>query len=77
MQWLVGADAGTGMRGHVGGAGGGSAVQPHSMGGVRGERRDTHTHTHTHTQAHTRELCTYSLVTDPLKSARPLQKAPK
>ena len=37
------------------GCGGDSAVQPHSMGGVRGERRDTHTHTHTqeHTHTHT------------------------
>ena len=49
--------------------GGGSAVQSHSMGGVRAEGRDTHTHTeentHTHTQRekHTRKCCTYPLAT--------------
>ena len=40
------------------GVGWDSAVQPHSMGGARGERRDTHTHTqtHTHTGTYTRML---------------------
>ena len=55
------------------GGGGDSAVQPHSMGGVRGgEEGHTHTHTHTqeHTQERTRECCTYPLATYPLKSAR-------
>ena len=32
---------------------GDSAVQPHSMGGVGGERRDTHTHTGTRTGTYT------------------------
>ena len=62
--------------------GGDSAVQSHSMGGVRGgEEAHTHTHTHTHhththtgththTQERTRECCTYPLATYPLKSAR-------
>ena len=52
------------------GVGGDSAVQSHTMGGVRGERRDTHTHTQEHTQERTRECCTYPLATYPLKSAR-------
>ena len=30
------------------GCGGDSAVQPHSMGGVRGERRDTQEHAQVH-----------------------------
>ena len=34
--------------------GGHSAVQPHGVGGVGGERRDTHTHTHT--QEHTQDV---------------------
>ena len=40
------------------GCGGGSAVQPHSMGGVRGGRGGTHTgtHTHTHTGTYTQML---------------------
>ena len=49
-----------------------SAVQSHSMGGVRGESGGTHTHTHTgntHRNV-TRECCTYPLATYPLKSAR-------
>ena len=39
------------------GCGGDSAVQPHSMGGVRGGKGGTHTHTHTqeHTHTHTQE----------------------
>ena len=40
---LAGADAGTGVRGAD------SAVQSHSMGGARGERRETHKNTHTGT----------------------------
>ena len=38
-----------------GSCGGGwdAVAQPHSMGGVRGERRDTHTHTYTYTHLHT------------------------
>ena len=60
---LAGTDAGTGL-GVMWGCGGDSAVQPHSMGGRGGERRDTQTHTHTHThtrtQERTRECCTYS-----------------
>ena len=49
---LAGTDAGTGVRGHVVVWGEDSAVQPHNMGGVRGEE-EGHTHTHTHTGTHT------------------------
>ena len=49
---------------------GDSVVQPHGMGGVRGERRDTHRNTHTHTEEHRRECCTCTLATCPLKSAQ-------
>ena len=51
------------------GCGGDSAVQPHSMGGVRGGE-EGHTQEHTHTEERTRECCTYPLATYPLKSAR-------
>ena len=50
------------------GVGGDSAVQSHSVGGVRGGRGGTHTQEHT--QERTRECCTYPLATYPLKSAR-------
>ena len=50
------------------GCGGNSAVQPHSMGGVMGGTRDTHTQEHT--QERTRKCCTYPLATYPLRSAR-------
>ena len=49
------------------GCGGDSAVQPHSMDGVRGGEEG---HTQEHTQERTRECCTYPLATYPLKSAR-------
>ena len=50
---LAGTDAGTGARGHVGVPGGDSAVQPHSMGRVRGgEEGNTQEHTHTHRNVH-------------------------
>ena len=50
MQLLAATDAGTGMRSHVG-VGGNSAVQPCSLGGVRGgEEGHRQEHTHTHTQ---------------------------
>ena len=49
------------------GAGGDSAVEAHSMGGVRGGEEG---HKHTHTQERARECCTYPLATYPLKSAR-------
>ena len=65
MQLLAGTDARTGVRGQ--GAGGDSAVQPHSMGGVRGgEEGDTQEHT----QERTCECCTCPLATCLLKSAR-------
>ena len=64
---LAGTDAGTGVRGHVRVCGGDSAVQPHSMGGVRGGEEG---HTQEHTRERTRECCTYPLATHPLKSAR-------
>ena len=53
------------------GVGGDSAVQSHSVSGLRG-RAEGHTqeHTHTHTQERTGECCTYPLATYPLKSAR-------
>ena len=53
MQLLAGTDAGLGVR-----CGGGrdSAVQSHSMGGVRGGRGGTHTGTHTHTGTYMRML---------------------
>ena len=87
MQLLAGTDVGTGVRGHVRvwGGGGDSAVQSHSMGGVRGgEEGHTHTHTHTgiHTHTHTQEhrgTCTWMLhlhvdvaptLKRPIKSAR-------
>ena len=57
---------GNGGEGSCRGAGGDSAVQPHNVGGVRGEEG----HTQEHTQEHTREFCTYPLATYPLKSAR-------
>ena len=66
---LAGTDAGTGVRGHVWVWGGDSAVQSHSVGGVRGGE-EGHTQEHTHTQERTRECCTYPLATYPLKSAR-------
>ena len=59
------------------GRGENSAVQPHSVGGLMGGRRGTHTHTqehthththtpeHTHTQERTRKWCTYPLATYP------------
>ena len=70
------------------GCGGDSAVQPHSMCGVRGRggththtHRNTHTHTeehtHTHTQERTRECCTYPLAAYPMKSARRCFPLPK
>ena len=37
------------------GCGGDSALQPHSMGEVRGGRGGTRTHTHTGTHTHTEE----------------------
>ena len=46
-QLLAGTDAGTGVRGHVGGAGGILLFSP-----TVGERRDTHTHTHTQRNKH-------------------------
>ena len=49
------------------GCGGASAVQPHSMGGVRGGEEG---HTQEHAQERRRECCTYPLATYPLKSAR-------
>ena len=49
MQLLAGTDAGTGVGGSCGGVRGDSAVQPHSMGGVVGERGGTHTGTLTGT----------------------------
>ena len=64
---LAGTDAGTGVRGHVRVWGGDSAVQAHSMVGVRGGEEG---HTQEHTQERTRECCTYPLATYPLKSAR-------
>ena len=51
------------------GGGGGSAVQPRSVGGVRGGEEG---HTQEHTQERTRECCTYPLATYPFKSARKL-----
>ena len=50
------------------GVGGDSAVQSHSMGGVRGMSMEGHTQEHT--QERTRECCTYPLATYPLKRAR-------
>ena len=47
---LAGHGCGDGVKGRVGLWGGDSAVQPHSMGGVR---RDTHTGTHTQRNVHT------------------------
>ena len=62
------------MKGHVGVGAGDSAVQSHSMGGVRG-RAEGRTHTHTHTQDHpqerTRECRTYPFGDLPLKK-RPI-----
>ena len=46
---LAATDAGMGGEGSCGGAWHHSSVQPHSMGGVKGESGGTHTHTHTGT----------------------------
>ena len=53
-QLLVGTDAGTWVRGHVGVWG----LSPTVWAGWGGERRDTHTHTqeHTHTGTYTQML---------------------
>ena len=70
-QLLAGTGAGTGMRGHVGMWGGGhSAVQPHSMGRIRGGEEG---HTHTHTQEH---IGTYRRMLHLPFSNLPFQKSP-
>ena len=50
---LAGTDEGMEGEGSCGGGGGGSAVQPHSMGGFRGgEAGHTQEHIYTHRNVH-------------------------
>ena len=67
MQSLAGADAGTGMRGHVGVWGGFCFSAPHYGWGSGGGEEG---HAQEHTQERARDCCTYPLATYPFKSAR-------
>ena len=63
---------GNGGEGSLGGAGSDSAVNPQSMGGVRGgEEGHTHTHTYTHTHRGT-----YTRMLHPPFSDLPFKKCP-